>query len=191
MKHLTRAAFSLIFATTCLLTACSSSTPVQVDLDRVLDITTTTMDRMEQESGMDDQDSAMLRFSQALQIDINMAEPKLHSQSIGIALQEDGSINGFSDDNINAIWDDGEADLFKLEIDSEKNRLIASQGEYVRDQRFSGSGLIAGLLIGHMLSRQRGAGVKPGALSSKTASPARSSTTARSRSGSGSHSSGK
>lgn len=189
MKNLKQAAYSLIFATAWLLVGCSSGTTVQVDLDKVLDVTANTMDRMEQESGMADEENAMARFAKALQIDINSVEPRLHPDTIGIELQEDGSIKGYNDANSNIIKDSDEAELFKIEIDAETNRLIASSGEAVRDHRFSGTGLIAGMLIGHMLTRQRGAGIKPGALSGKTTTA--NTTTARSRSGSGSHSSGK
>jgi hypothetical protein len=65
----------------------------------------------------------------------------------------------------------------------------------VRESGFSGSGLIMGMLLGNMMSRQRATGTNPAA---KRATPKRSASkskssfgSAKSRVGSGSHSSGK
>jgi len=200
MRNLKTAALSALCTTVLLLSACSSSTP-SVDLDRVLDVTASTLDRFEvrakSDYGYDTEtddtktDVAMQDFVKELQSDLNQANPKIHPETIGVTLNSDGSINGYNDANSNGMKDSGEKDLFKVEIDSEKNRLIASTEGYVRDHRFSGTGLLAGLLIGNMLGRQRRAGINPKSLSSKTAMSRSSYKSARSRSGSGSHSRGK
>ncbi len=190
MNKFKLSSLSLLLAGTTLLTACSNP-PESVDLDRVLDVTAASLDRFENGTEKTSDAAAMDRFAKTLQTDMNQANPKIHSQPIGIALKEDGSIQGYNDENANSIKDSGEIELFKVEIDSEKNRLLASSGEDVRDHRFSGTSLMAGLLIGHLLSRQRGAGVNPKSLSNKQAMSKTSYSNARSRSGSGSHSSGK
>ncbi len=199
MNKLKLSLFSGLLTIVCLITACSSRTP-NVDLDRVLEVTAATLDRFQLELGKtselsDGSDSntaeSMSRFAQQLQTDLNTINPQLHPKPIGINLKEDGSIQGYSDVNNNSMRDSGEKELFLVEVDAEKNRLIASHGEYVRDHSFSGSGLLTGLLIGHLLSRQRSAGVNPRTLSSKQAMSKTSYRSARSRSGSGSHSRGK
>ena len=115
-----------------------------------------------------------------------------------MAMNGDGSFLGFEDKNGNDAQDSGENKLFTVEIDAEKGRLIATDiSNNVRDQHFSASGLLTGLLIGNLLNRQKAAGVSPSSLSSKMATPRSanistgSSANARSRAGSGSHSTGK
>ena len=88
-----------------------------------------------------------------------------------------------------SVQDDGEGKVFTVEIDHERKMLIATDvsgnGTHMG---FSGSGFLAGALIGHMLSRQRAAGVGPNAFNNRKTvdrSNYRAPSSARSRSRSG------
>ncbi len=91
-------------------------------------------------------------------------EAKMMPDPIGVAMQGDGSVLGFTDaDNDNA-QSGTETDLFKVEIDVENSRLIATdlQHGYHRDSGFRmGTGLLAGYMLGRMLTSQRAAGISP------------------------------
>jgi hypothetical protein len=199
MKLKTAMITSLILGIPLLLGSCTQKAP-GVDLDRVMKITTQSMQRYEQtnlnavKGTMDD--LAMAQFSRDLADDLRMAQPPLYASPIGIVVAKDGSIQGYNDKNGNYVRETGEGDLFKIEIDSQNNRIIASNDGVVREQGMGmGTGLMMGMLMGSMLSRQSAAGIRPGAFSNKRATPkprARSSFgSARSRAGSGSFSSGK
>jgi len=200
MRILRVAALSAIMTATILITGCSSK-PASLDLDRVLDVTASTLETFESRAQSDygyetdadytKTDVAMQDFIKQLRTNLNRANPQIHADPIGVNLADDGSIHGYNDANNNGSKDSDEVELFKVEIDSEKNRLIASSENYVRDHRFSGTGLLAGFLLGNLLGRQRNAGINPKSLSSKTAMSRSSYKSARSRSGSGSHSRGK
>lgn len=179
-----------ILSASVLITACSESV-ANADLDRVLDVTSDTLYQFEQ-TPAGEGDAAVGQFAEALQANMRAANPAVHTGPVGIEANADGSFAGYSDKNNNAQRDSGEKDLFKVEIDGEKQRLIASDANgYVRDHSFSGTGLIAGLIIGNMLSRQRTAGVNSQSLSNKKAMSSSQYKSARSRSSSGSHSRGK
>ncbi len=189
----------LVIGIPVLLASCTQKAP-GVDLDRVMKITTQSMQQYEQtnlsgvEGKMDD--LAMAQFSRDLADDLRMAQPPLYTGPIGIAVANDGSIQGYNDRNGNYLRETGEEDLFKIEIDSQNNRIIASNDGVVREQGMGmGGGFMMGMLMGSLLSRQSAAGIRPGAFNNKRATPkprARSSFgSARSRAGSGSFSSGK
>ena len=209
MKSIKIASLSALLTATCLLSACSPRT-ASVDLDRVLDITSQTLTAFEQEQAYNNyaensevkedgasltktamNEESMQEFGKQLERNLNRAAPQIHPESIGVNMSEDGSVQGYNDKNNNGMKDSGEKELFKIEVDGEKQRLLASSGEHVRDHGFSGSGLLTGLLIGNMLSRQRGAGISPSSLSSKRTVSKSAYKSARTRSGSGSHSRGK
>ncbi len=197
MKFKTAIITPLIIGIPLLLGSCTQKAP-GVDLDRVMKITTQSMQRFEQSNmngvkgNMDD--LAMAQFSRDLADDLRMAQPPLYTSPIGIVVAKDGSIQGYNDKNGNYIRETGEGDLFKIEIDSQNNRIIASNDGVVREQGMGmGGGLMMGMLMGSLLSRQSAAGIRPGAFNNKRATPkprARTSS-ARSRAGSGSFSSGK
>ena len=204
MKSIKIASLSALLTATCLLSACSPRT-ASVDLDRVLDVTSQTLTTFEQEQAYNNYDEnselaanessmnpeAMQEFGKQLERNLNRAAPQIHPEAIGVNMSEDGSVQGYNDKNNNGMKDSGEKELFKIEVDGEKQRLLASSGEHVRDHGFSGSGLLTGLLIGNLLSRQRGAGISPSSLSSKRTVSKSAYKSARTRSGSGSHSRGK
>jgi len=204
-----------------------------IDLDRVLDITAETLLRDDSEvppqndaranttadtatgtdtaNGADAAEAAasvvaLNGFRGELQAAYNRATPPLYSQPVGVSIGKDGKIVGFANPNNNTVQDSGEKQLFTVEVDGEKQRLIASNTSgQARDHGFSGTGLLTGMLIGSLLSRQSSAGIRPSSLASRNvtsrsnyraqrsaaASRASASASARSRSGSGSHRSGK
>lgn len=183
-----------------MLGGCAQQTP-GVDLDRVMSIALESMQRYEQthlggvSGSMDEQ--AMSAFSRELSDDLRMAQPPLHAGPISVLVATDGSIQGYHDRNANYVRETGEEDLFKIEVDSNNKRIIASNNGEVRDQGLGmGSGFLMGMLMGNLLNRQSAAGIRPGAFDSRRATPKRqpartSYSSARSRAGSGSFSSGK
>ena len=170
-----------------------------IDLNQVLDITVETIYAFEEnhpelvaaqdESGSDN-DGAFFQFSEDLATNYNSAAPALYEgKKIGVVPQEDASLIAFEDTNDNSSFDEGEDALYLIEVDGENSRVIAtSRSGAVNDSRISGTGLLTGMLIGSMLSRQRASGANPSSKKTQTAKQAQS---ARSRSGSGSHSRGK
>ncbi len=181
-----------------LLTACDQKKSATADLDRILGVASDSMVTFESKnsSNMDtlNKDNVMDKFSTNYATNLNASQPPIHSGPIGVKSQTDGSFAGFDDKNKNGVKDADEKDLFKLEVDTENNRLVASNEGEVRQSGFSGSGLIMGMLIGNMLSRQRATGANPAARRAtpkRSAKPKSSFGSAKSRMGSGSHSSGK
>ena len=133
------------------------------------------------------EDAAFLKFGEDLEANYNAASPAIYQESITVAPQEDASLIAFVDSDANGAFDSGEKGLYMIEIDGENSRVIATSGSgAVHDSRISGTGLLTGMLIGSMLSRQRASGANPASKKTQTAKQA-----ARSRAGSGSHSRGK
>jgi hypothetical protein len=164
----------------------------EIDLNLALDITVDTLHSYSDSLGdqKPEGDAAFLGFAETLGTNYNLAQPPLYKEQIGVSPQADASLMAFSDTNMNRTWEDGEAILFKIEIDGEQSRIIASSNSgAVNEHHFSGTSLLAGYLIGSMMSRQRGAGVTSKQLASKK--PISSQAAARTRAGSGSHSTGK
>ncbi len=136
-----------------------------------------------------EQDKVIAEFAGTLVSDYNSASPALHSKKIGVIAQKDASLLAFEDANKNNIKDEGEKSLYLIEIDGEKSRIIASTEGSVQDHSFSGTGLLAGMLVGALLGRQLSSGADRRGLANKTTGNTADS--ARSRSGSGSHTTGK
>lgn len=204
IKSLAFAAFIIFLA------GCSDSNePSEViDLNKVLDVMVSTLDQMQakmggEAGGTQPDQAAREKFMQEFNVQyaLNLNEAKLLSKPLGTAVQKDGSISGFVDPNQNMQRDSGENQLFTVEIDEERSRLIATdtQNGHRRDHGFSLGALAAGMLIGHLLSRQRAAGVNRGKFSNMKMSPrnyhssaaAKAKASARAKSGSGSFSRGK
>lgn len=163
-----------------------------IDLNAVLDVTVETIYAYEDSlQGLEekDPDKAFLGFTGQLGDNFNAATPPLHDKKIGTNPQNDASVLAFEDINDNNTMDEGETALFLVEIDGENSRVIASGNSgAINEHRFSGTGLLAGYLIGSMLSRQRASGASSSVASKK---PISASQAARTRAGSGSHSKGK
>jgi hypothetical protein len=147
------------------------SGPQSADMGEVLDRTEAAMNRFEsfaQDSSITSLDDAQVgQFTEFLALSLN-AEPRFYDKTFGIELQPDASFVGFNDDNLNSVQDAGETKLFTLEIDSANNRLIATDETGTGAHRgFSGTGLMAGMLLGNLMSRQSAAGVRPGSFNNR------------------------
>ena len=197
--------FTLLTLACCLslLTACSPDDArlnQLSDLNSAVGVASNTMNSLDKSNANADgsitKDTVMDAFSKQYASDLNNEKSLTHLGPMGVNAQADGSFATFADTNNNQIKDEGEKELFKVEADAENNRLVASNENGVTEQphSFMGSGFLMGMLMGNMLSRQRATGANP---ASRKATPRRSSgfgkstPSARSRAGSGSHASGK
>ena len=101
--------------------------------------------------------------------DVMNVAPALHQNPIGVKMLKDASFEGFDDSNNNNVKDAEDTKLFRVEIDFEGKRLIASDSQ---GGGFTGSGLMTGLvggmLMGRLMGSQRAAGVRPGSMSSRS-----------------------
>ncbi len=197
-----------------LLTGCSTSTEI-IDLNKVLDIMTATLEELKQESPASAADPAQEtiepldnEFEAAEYNEIfltrfaaNLNKAKLISSSIGVGMLNTGAIEGFIDKNKNSKKETSEKKLFTVEIDSERNRLIATdtQNQYRRSSHYRPGGLFTGFLLGSMLSRQRHSGIRSSRFSNMKmsdknyhkAATSKAKSSARSKSSSRSFRSGK
>ncbi|MEJ2609453.1 MAG: hypothetical protein P8179_05035 [Candidatus Thiodiazotropha sp.] len=181
-------------ALTILLSACGGSPTESADLNAVLDRTLTALEsyqvHLSENNVTEVSDQEMPTLLENLHDSYN-AEPKFYGAPIGVALKEDASFDGFKDSNSNNIKDSGESTIFTVEIDSENQRLIATDETGTSTFRGAATGFLAGALIGHLLSRQMGAGIKPGAFNNRKVSSPASYSSARAASRSGGSSSRK
>lgn len=113
-------------------------------------------------------DEQMSEFTGFMSMVMN-AQPTFYDNPIGVSLKEDAVFLGYDDKNGNKVQDSGEKDVFTVEVDTENSRLIATDvsGTSVH-HRYSGSGLITGLIIGNLLSRQSRAGISRNSFSSRS-----------------------
>jgi len=166
-----------------------------IDLNAVLDVTVDALysyndSLAELDQNSLDPDVTFADFAESLSGRYNETAPALYEGPIGVEPRSDASLLAFHDANNNAQLEENEEALFLIEIDGEQARIIASsRSGAVNDHHFSGTGLLAGYLIGSMLNRQRMSGVSSSSLASKQPVSARDA--AKSRAGSGSHSKGK
>lgn len=169
-----------------------------IDLDAVLEVTEQTLVDVDRAyagevSNPSDTAAMMSELADELETNYNGHVPALHDGLVSVAAREDASLVAVADTNGNLEPDAGEIPLWMVEIDGENARLVATDREgAVQQSGFSGSGLLAGMLIGSMLSRQRMAGVNTSALAAKRpVSAAQARQAARARAGSGSFARGK
>ncbi|MBV1866319.1 MAG: hypothetical protein KUG69_00205 [Marinosulfonomonas sp.] len=133
-------------------------------------------------------DEQMAEFTEFYTAVLN-SDPQFYDGTLGLTVQEDASFLGFADANANGIQDEKEGKVFTVEVDSENERLIATDvSGNSTGLRLSGSGFLTGMLIGNLISRQGRAGVRPGsfnsrAVGSRTSYKAPSSARSSSRSG--------
>jgi len=158
----------------------------KIDLDRVLKILTETLDEMDlqmiskatdkeldqmaaQTASADKDKPAAGKtldkekeqaFLSKFAAKLNKAQ--LISEPIGVAMLPEGTIQGFVDLNNNGVKDGAaERELFKVQLDQQRNRILASDASnrYREHQYgFSPGGFFTGLLLGTMLNRQRTTG---------------------------------
>ncbi len=182
----------------------------KANLEKILEITAGELKKFEEKHKDTTKEKAMSDFSLSLADTLNATEPKVYPKTLGVIAEKDGSFTGFEDKNVNKLKDDGERTAFKIEIDGEKQKLIASNSERSAESGIGGlmmgmaGGMMMGMLLGSIMNRQSATGTRPGAntpprraagsssrAGSNAASSKSSAPSARSRSGSGSFSSGK
>ncbi|PCH80905.1 MAG: hypothetical protein COB90_06445 [Hyphomicrobiales bacterium] len=175
-----------------------SSGPASADLGIVLDRTKVAIEQYQDYLGDQKITEVTDQHMSELAVymnDVMNAEPRISDAPVAVDILADASFLGYADVNDNLILDEGDTKLFTVEIDSQNERLIASDGSgNATHTGFSGTGFLAGMLIGNMLTRQRSAGVKPGSFNNRTSTPRsayKSSSSARSRVRSGGLSGGK
>ncbi len=116
-------------------------------------------------------DAQMAEFT-AYYTDVLNAEPRFYGKTLGLEVQNDASFLGFADANGNGIQDAEEGRVFTVEIDEENQRLIATDvAGNSTGLRFSGSGILAGVLIGSLINRQRGAGISKSSFANRSVTP--------------------
>lgn len=169
-----------------------------VDLDRVLKILSDTLDQMDLKAiakASDKELEAMTSqkpedqgkvaskpldkekeqaFLSAFATNLNNAH--LSDDPIGVTMLGNGSIQGFVDKNRDGVKEgSGEKELFKVQLDPERKRIIASDAnnQYHRDHHygFSPSGFFMGYLLASMLNRQRASGFDASKLGQTKMSP--------------------
>lgn len=166
-----------------------------IDLKRVLDVTVDTIVEVDKQLQTSDQsqsaaDQAFILLSSELQTAYNAVTPPFVEETIGVQPLADASLLAYSDLNANSTRDENEDGLFLIEVDGQNSRIVATSRQGAVDEnRFSGTGIFAGFLLGSMLNRQsaRGASAAVANKTPVTATQAR----ARARAGSGSHTRGK
>jgi len=161
---------------------------------------------------LDRTERALIKYSEQLERDeINELTPKeigelntiltqemnapkrFYDTKVGVAMTQAASFIGFADRNANNIWEQGDDQLFHIEVDNENKRLIATDmsGNSTHlggsDDRHFG-----GFLFISLGDRQRAAGITPDSFRNRKTTPrsayrapssARSSARSRSRSG--------
>ncbi|KIT15139.1 hypothetical protein [Jannaschia aquimarina] len=116
-------------------------------------------------------DERMAEFT-AFYTEVLNADPRFYGKTLGLDVQPDASFLGFADDNANGVQDSGEGKVFTVEIDEENNRLIATDAVgNASGLRFSGTGFLAGVLLGNLINRQRSAGVTKSSFSNRNVTP--------------------
>mgnify|MGYP000226996170 CR=1 FL=1 len=100
------------------------------------------------------------------------SEPRFYDTTLGLQVQQDATFLGFADANANGVQDSSEGKVFTVEIDEENRRLIATDvAGNSSGLRFSGTGFLAGALIGSLIGRQRAAGVTKSSFSNRSVTP--------------------
>jgi len=185
--------------TVSLLVGCGGSATA-IDLNRVSEIATDSMQAMSARTDINDGDKAIEALRKEFETKLNSSRPMVYPESyIAVTAEDDGSFKGYSDIDNNHTQSAEEEELFKMELDSENQRVLASNpsGDETASSPFSGmmTGMLMGMMMGNLMGRQRSAGVNPASKQANVKRPSKSagksSPSAKSRAGSGSHARGK
>jgi len=140
--------------------------PRKLDIVAVMDRTIETIVDYTQEieaSGQSTESpSVMQGFYARLHKALNSRPDPFTNGTLGIRVNDDASFEGFDDPNKNNVQDEGEQYLFKLEFDTENERVIATdfadnvQGTTFRDGQHRGFFFI------WVSRRHQAAGLNPG-----------------------------
>ncbi|MCH2129903.1 MAG: hypothetical protein MK179_12205 [Pirellulaceae bacterium] len=152
---------------------CVTHTNVEViDLNQVLDILMATMDESDAASAANPANSSQPEdIAQVAAAEEDAAKQqelltrfatelnsrKLIQSPIGVSLNANGAIEGFTDRNQNMTKDTGDKKLFTVQIDSDRKRLIASDtNDYHREHPYRPrmGGFFTAYMLGSMLGRQ-------------------------------------
>lgn len=107
-----------------------------------------------------------------LLVQVLNTDPRFYGKTLGLDIQDDATFLGFADANVNGMQDAGEGDVFTVEIDEANKRLIATDmAGNSSGLRFSGSGFLAGALIGSLINRQRTAGISAASFNNRSVTP--------------------
>lgn len=136
-----------------------------VDLDLVLDSFISTADSIapEEQATETESDASILNFIESYTQQLNTA-PLMADKTIGVYYGDEGSFLGFDDSNANGSKDSNEENIFSVEVDEPRSRLIATDllNSYHRDYGYRpGTGFLAGALVSRMLFSQNRAGISP------------------------------
>ncbi|MEL7486375.1 MAG: hypothetical protein AAGJ87_04045, partial [Pseudomonadota bacterium] len=109
---------------------CAETGPRQLDIIKVMDITIDTIvdytREVEAAGGGANNPAVINGFVARLHKALNGRPDPFVNGTLGLRMNEDASFEGFDDLNKNNRQEEGEIKLFKLEIDEENERLIAS-----------------------------------------------------------------
>ncbi|WP_411892611.1 hypothetical protein [Yoonia sp. SDW83-1] len=152
-----------------------SASEQTADLGQVLDRTEFVLTEYQGylgESGITDvTDQQMAEFTEFYTVVLN-SEPRFYGKTLGLEVMPDATFLGFADENANGVQDTDEGKVFTVEIDEANRRLIATDvAGNASGLQFSGTGFLAGALIGNLISRQRGAGISAASFNNRTATP--------------------
>jgi len=184
--------------TVSLLVGCGGS--ATIDLNRVSEIATDSAQTMSARTDINDGDKAIEALREEFETKLNSSRPMVYPESyIAVTAEADGSFKGYSDVDNNHVQSAEEEELFKMELDSENQRVLASNpsGSETASSPFSGmmTGMLMGMMMGNLMGRQRSAGAKAAGRKANVQRPSKSagksSPSAKSRAGSGSHARGK
>lgn len=169
MRKLVAVAF--VVAQTVLLSGCGgvlSSASVREILNRTVEV----LERYDRYMVQYDYKSLTPVMTTQLETWLNQSlnrAPRVHDRRILTRMNADASIHGYGDQNGNGRIDQNDKRLFKIEIDTSNNRVIATaEGGSSYGQRPRGAGFMTGLFIGSMLNRQRAAGITPNHFASRS-----------------------
>lgn len=145
------------------------------DLGQVLDRTEFALTRyqghLEQNGITQVAETEMAQFT-GFYTEVLNAEPRFYDGTFGLSVMQDAKFLGYADTNANGVQDEGEGDVFTVEIDEANNRLIATDmAGNSSGLRFSGTGFLAGVLIGNLIGRQRAAGITPASFNNRSVTP--------------------
>ena len=163
------------------------STPVDVvDLNKVLDTFESTLVQLDgdDETGSSDALAQPVEENKEKESEFlatfakNLNTAKVVKRTVGVEFNASGSIIGFADSDKNNTKSATEQQLFTIDIDAERNRVVASDtGGHYRDHQYRPRfGFFSGYMLGSMLNRNNSyysgarASAKPD-FSKKTMSP--------------------
>lgn len=163
-----------------------TGTASSVDMGKVLDRTQTSLltfqTHMTKQNVQKVTDEHLKVLSGFMRDAMNV-EPPVYTSPVGVNLLKDSKFEGFADANQDNVKDAGEDRLFTVEIDFDGKRMIASDSAGTYTGLGMGSGLLTGMLMGHLLSNQRAAGIRQGHFANRNVQSRASYARSRTRSG--------